>query len=72
MLFRSAMEDIGGRYAYIDLREIVSDDSELTKKEKDELAKNYIDWFESKKEFMNFLKNHLFDADDINARLQEI
>ncbi len=67
-----AMEDIGGRYAYIDLREIVSDDSELTKKEKDELAKNYIDWFESKKEFMNFLKNHLFDADDINARLQEI
>lgn len=68
----NAIEDFGGRYSYIDLRELVSDDSEMTKKEKDELAKHYMDWFESKKDLMNFLKKSLFNADDVTVRLQKI
>ena len=68
----NAIEDFGGRYAYIDLRELISDDSELTKKQKNELAKHYMNWFNSKKELMNFLNNSLFNADDVTAHLQKI
>lgn len=67
-----ALEDFGGPYAYEELRMLVSKDSGLTKKEKDELADNYMGWFENRKELMDFLNDHMFDPVAASERLGDI
>lgn len=68
----NALEDFGGPYAYEEIREIVSEDSVLTKKEKDAIAKNYLGWFENKKELIKFLNEKRFDIDAVNEELSRI
>ena len=68
----NALEDFGGPYSYEEIREIVSDDSVLTKKEKDAIAKNYLGWFENKKELIKFLNEKRFDIDAVNEELSGI
>jgi hypothetical protein len=68
----NALEDFGGPYSYEEIREIVSEDSVLTKKEKDSIAKNYLGWFENKKELMQFLNEKRFDIDSVNIELSGI
>lgn len=68
----NALEDFGGPYAYEEIREIVSEDSVLTKKEKDAIAKNYLGWFENKKELIKFLNEKRFDIGAVNEELSGI
>lgn len=67
-----AIDDFGGPYAYEDLRLLVSKDSGLTKKEKNDLADNYMSWFETRKELFDFLNNHMFDPVAASERLGNI
>lgn len=68
----NALEDFGGPYAYEEIREIVSEDSVLTKKEKDAIVENYLGWFENKKELIKFLNEKRFNIDTVNIELSGI
>lgn len=64
------MEDIGGIYAYLRLRDILSSIDSLTKKEKTEIADSF--GFDDFKSFAGWLDDSIIDIEHINERLAEI
>lgn len=64
------IEDCGGVYAYLELRDIFSDPKALTAKQKREIADRFC--FESFKDLSEWVADTQFDPETVNERMAEI
>ena len=64
------MEDIGGRWAYEDMREIYKNWDKATKKQRREWTDSMC--FEDPEDMKDFLDHSIFDLAATNARLQSL
>lgn len=64
------MEDVGGIYAYMQLREI-AEKQRFSKAEKDEIMAHYGVWYDDFKQFLDWLREQKFDLQETNEILAE-
>lgn len=68
----NALEDYGGPYVYEELRILADKNAHPTKKEIKDLYEEYGGWYDTQKEFLEFIEDQKFDLGLTNAQLSQI
>ncbi len=68
----NALEDIGGPYAYEDLRLLADDKAHLSKKAIKDLYDQYGGWYDTQKEFLEWIEESKFDQVTTNEELSSL
>lgn len=66
------MEDCGGPYTYAVFRDMITEDSGMTEKERENVFEQFGGWYESKEDMLQSLEDHKFNPDSVNSHLATI